>query len=146
MRMERIEPQRSWSEAMIVRLFRRWVAARQEGVGTAASLVALAGELNVPPLAAVALDSLLALTESCLGRRLEAECCCSKVLAPDERAVLLLLGAAGQARHPVFASPAVPHGLPGAVAWAAASLVRLLDHEVPPAPAPSRCPFASSAV
>ena len=141
--IERIESRRAWTEAVLVRLYRRWVAAREAGVGTGGSLAGLASDLGVEPLAAVALDSMLQLTEACLGRRLRAECCCSANRCADERALLLLIAAAQDAR-PGFAPATMPHGLPAALAWAAVSLNRLLDDPLPPAVGPIRqCPFAA---
>jgi hypothetical protein len=138
--VERIAPHRAWTEMVIVRLFRRWVAAREQGEGLA-GLIELAAELGFQAPAAIALDSLLQLTESCLGRRLRAECCCNQLRGPDEQAVLLLIAAAQEA-WPGFAPAAMPHGLPSALVWAAVSLNHLLDDPPPlPVRAPQRCPF-----
>jgi hypothetical protein len=141
MRMERIESRRVWTELIIVRLIRRWVAAREQGLNASAGVVALAAELGVPAMAGIALDSLLQLTENCLKRPLRAECCCSPKLGPDERAVLLLIAA--QPSQPPWAASGIPHGLPGALSWAAASLNRLLGEELPATfSAPTEvCPF-----
>lgn len=142
MRTVQIAAEHCLTQAMIVRLVRRWVAARSEGLATASSLVSLAQELSVDPVVAVALDSLLHLTEACLGRPLRAECCCSAEAGPDELAVLQLIRAA-RAPDPVLATAAMPHGLPGALAWAAASLARLMGEGLAAgdARAPRGCPF-----
>ena len=146
MPMERVEAKRCLTQAVIVRLFRRWVAARDQGLPTAPLLVSLAEELGVNAVIAVALDSLLQLTESCLGRPLRAECCCSAEAGADEKAVLLLIATAWRYSDPVVAPTAIPHGLPGALAWAAVSLGQLVGEELSPAPAMPlrRCPFVRS--
>ncbi len=109
---------------LVVRLLRRWAAGREAGEPQLPSLVRFAQELGVEAQAAVAVASLFQLTESCLGRPLQAECCCSRRLSSDERAVLLMLDAAA-ARSPL--TPAsIPHGLPGALLWAVEIVRQLL--------------------
>jgi hypothetical protein len=142
MLIERIEPRRVWTEHVIVRLLRRWTAAREAGRNSTASLVELAAELAEPAMVAVALDSLFQLTESCLGRPLRAESCCSRTLGADERAVLLMITTADAPGAP-YAAPEIPHGLPGALSWAVTSLRCLLADRLG-ALAPDgggRCPF-----
>ena len=131
----------AWSEFVIVRLLRRWAAGRASDENPLPGLVGLARTVGEPAEVAIALHSLFQLTESCLARPLEAECCCSPVLSPDERAVLALIAAAPVARPPV-SSPEIPHGLPGALLWAAATVRLAL--RVTAAPAPRRCPFAQA--
>lgn len=139
MRLERIEARRSWIEAVIVRLFRRWVAARAEGRNTMVSLSVLGAELNAPLMLPVALDSLFQLTESCLGRALQAECCCSTECSPDERAILLLIALAPGAGT-TASSAAVRHGLPGALVWAATSVRTIIADELGPTDLSENCP------
>jgi hypothetical protein len=142
MHVGRVESGLDWNALVTVRLLRRWAAARAELVNPLPSLVELARQIDCPPEAAIALGSLFQLTESCLGRPLEAECCCSRALSEDERAVLLMIAAAAAPGQP-FAAPEIPHGLPGALAWAASSVRRLLGPGLS-APLPlrtGRCPF-----
>lgn len=125
----------------IVRLLRRW-SAEGQGVGRQLSdFVAFAQTLGVQPVPAVAIASLFQLTEACLGRPLEAECCCSRQLSRDERAILLMLSAA-PAAHPHRPSSQIPHGLPGALVWAIESVRKLCgDFAAPAAHRPATCPF-----
>ena len=143
MLMERIPPRLDWTRSVTIRLLRRWAAARDAEQLPLPSLVRLAGELGMGPQAAVALASMFQLTEACLGRPLVAECCCSAETGPDEQALLMMLALAPEPGHP-GATPAIPHGLPGALAWAIASVRRLVGDEagLAVAPRPGRCPFA----
>jgi hypothetical protein len=141
MLMVPIEPPLPRFSYRIVRMLRRWAAGAELGPGRLPSLVALGERIGVAPMAAVAVASLFQLTESCLGRPLVAECCCHPRLAPDERAVLALL-AAELPSHPHKARPAIPHGLPGALLWAVASVRQLLgDPGLPDRGTPRQCPF-----
>jgi hypothetical protein len=138
--MAPIEPSPGRGSYIVVRLLRRWAAAGIAG-DRLPSLVRLATRLGIGAHAAVALASLFQLTEACLGRTLVCECCCSPRLSRDERAVLALL-TAEMPLHPNQASPSIPHGLPGALVWAVASIRRLMDEPMPSVPAPARhCPF-----
>lgn len=133
MRMERIGSGLTWSDFVVVRLLRRWAAVRSLGERALPSLVALARELGEEPQVAISLHSVFQLTEGCLGRPLEPECCCSKNLSKDEQAMLVLIGAMPER---------VPHGLPGVLAWAAATARLMLGRAPgPPQSAPSTCPF-----
>lgn len=142
MRMERIPPRFSRSQFVIVRLFRRWCAARQlEGNG-AATMVTLAKELGEEPMLALALHSLLQLTEFHLGRSLKPEPACGQSLSSDEEALLLMIAAAPAPGEPL-ATCDIPHGLPGALSWAATSLKSLAGAAWDDAHRPvARCPFA----
>ena len=145
MHIGRVEIGLDWSDLVTVRLLRRWVAARTGQDAPFPALVALAHELGCPAETAVALGSLFQLTEGCLGRPLEAECCCSRAIGEDEKAVLLMI-AATPAPGLSSATTEIPHGLPGALAWAASSVRRLLG---PIAAHPclalvDSCPFGSS--
>jgi len=114
MLMAPIEAGSHWRDFIIVRLLRRWCAEGTAGNNQLPSLVGLAAELGVQAQAAVAVASLFQLTEACLARHLEAECCCSPALSRDEQAVLMLLDAAPSLR-PGEASSSIPHGLPAAL-------------------------------
>lgn len=140
--MTRIEPELGWRGFIAVRLLRRWTAAREAEQSPLANLVELAAGMGLSPHVAVALASLFQLTESCLGRQLRTECCCNLSVRADERAVVTMIAAAPAPQLP-SASREIPHGLPGALAWAAFSVRRALgqDFASPPFPIPARCPF-----
>lgn len=131
-----------------VRLFRLWAAAREAGENPLPHMQDAAAPLGAAPELAVACASLFELIEGQLDRRLVPECCCSPALSRDEQALLGVLRHAPQRGQP-FTTAAVPHGLPGAICWAAFAVRRALggsfgnDGEQP---APSRCPFDSATV
>lgn len=141
MLMAKIDASAHWRHFLVVRLLRRWGAEGAAGGAQLPSLVGLASELGERPETAIAVASLFQLTESCLGRPLRAECCCSHELGGDEQAILLLLDAAS-GLAPGRSTAAIPHGLPAALAWAAKS-VRLLLGETRcgPIASPRSCPF-----
>ena len=142
MHIGRVDSGLDWTDLVTVRLLRRWVAAREELGNPFPSLVDLAKQLDCPAEAAVALGSLFQLTEGCLGRPLEAECCCSRSIGEDEKAVLLMIAAASDPDLPA-ATREIPHGLPGALVWAASSVRRLLGPNAAEALRANagRCPF-----
>lgn len=141
MLMTSIEPPAPRSSHRIVRLFRRWAAGAELGPARLPAVVRLCRKIGIAPEAAIALASMFQLVEACLGRPLEAECCCSPSLSRDERALLMML-AAPLAAGPHRAFPAIPHGLPGALHWAIASVRALLGPtfgvQVPDV---GKCPF-----
>jgi hypothetical protein len=141
MLMARIDTSAQCRHFLVVRLLRRWSAEGASGGAQLPSLVSLAGELGERAETAIAIASLFQLTEPCLGRPLRAECCCRPELGGDEQAVLLLLDAA-PGLAPGRSTRPIPHGLPGALVWAAKS-VRLLLGETKSAPSasPHGCPF-----
>jgi hypothetical protein len=142
MLMSPIERSPDWTSFVVVRLLRRWSAQAGGDGSRLPSLVALAAELGVTGQAAVAVASLFELTEASLGRPLAAECCCSRALSRDERAVLRMLSAA-LPPSPHSATATVPHGLPGALLWAVASVRKLLpcpEHAVEEQ-GTGECPF-----
>lgn len=110
----------------VVRLLRCYCEVRDgDSDGSALSgLVTLGQTFRLPPAGTVALRSVFQLTEAVLGRRLVTECCCSRRLSADERAVIRLLGSRMLI---VFGTGTgdIPHGLPGALAWAILSVGRL---------------------
>lgn len=126
----------------VVRMVRRWVASVELGAARLPALVRLGRRLGLAPEATIALGSMFQLTESCLGRPLEAECCCSPALARDERAILMMLATASWTRSH-RAIPSIPHGLPGALHWAIASVRRAMEDAVSMEIGnASKCPFA----
>lgn len=133
----------------VVRLLRHYCGARDDdahGDGSALSrLVTLGQRFRLPPVGTVALVSVFQLTEAVLGRRLVTECCCSRSLSADERAVLRLLGSR-MPTVPGTGTADIPDGLPGALAWAILSVERLcggiIALPVHPTPATDAgCPF-----
>lgn len=139
MRMEAVTAEMGWSEWLVVRLLRRWAAAGESG-DPITGLMELAETMGVAPDAALAVASLLQLTEAHLARPLVAECCCSNSLAADERAILLLLVTPTGIGDP-HATPTIPHGLPAALRWAVASVRRLMGLDGPATAATTSCPF-----
>lgn len=141
--MERIIAPATDGERAVVRLLRHYCTARDGDGAGLSRLVALGQSLRLPPAGSVALASVFQLTEAVLGRRLVVECCCSRCLSQDERAIVRLL----RSRMPTIpgtGTPDIPHGLPGALAWAVLSVRRLCGELVPAGPAVDRaagCPF-----
>jgi hypothetical protein len=141
-RYERIETGLSWQDYIILRMFRRWAAARDAEIRPLQSLIRLAGEMRLPFEIAVSLDSVFQLTEHCLGRRLEAECCCSRAMAADESAILALIAAVPPHSADPQSPAAIPHGLPGVLRWAICSARLTMGQPAqPPARASAKCPF-----
>lgn len=91
---EAAEAKASWKEAVVVRLLRRWIAARECTEVPLRSLLELGEPLGVSAEAAIALESFFQLVEGTLQRPIRTECCCSTELSLDERALLLALAAA----------------------------------------------------
>ena len=133
---------------VVVRLFRLWAAAREAGENPLPHMQGAAAPLarGLEPGAelSVACASLFELAEGQLGRRLVPECCCSPALSRDERALLGVLRHAPEAGQP-FTGAAVPHGLPGAIRWAAFAVRRALGGsfggEAEERAVPAMCPF-----
>lgn len=124
-----LEPALSWSEYILVRLLRRWVASREAAEDQLLYLVELSTELGQRSELGVSLHSLFQLAEARLGRPLEAECCCGRDLSSDERAIITLIGLDAPTQLP-GSSEAVPHGLPGALLWAATTVKLILGTPV----------------
>ncbi|HWK42049.1 MAG TPA: hypothetical protein VNR60_08970 [Croceibacterium sp.] len=134
----------SFQQTIFVKMFRRWAAARDGGFDRRLTMVdAYRGPGNAM-MAAVAADSLFDLVEAHLGRQLTCACCCSPALAADEAALLGLLHYSAGAGGVMISSP-IPHGLSGAICWAAKAVRRELGFPKPsrtPSPRPAaRCPF-----
>lgn len=121
--MERIVAPARDGDLTVVRLLRYYCAMRdRNGDGMNLSrLVAFGQSLTLLPVGSIALASVFQLAEAVLGRKLVAECCCSRCLSRDERAVIRLLSS------PMQASPL--RGLHGALMCAVLS-VRQLCGEV----------------
>ena len=129
---------------MVVKLFRLWAAAREAGENPLPHMQDVVRLIGPGPELAVACASLFELVEGQLGRRLVPECCCSPSLSRDERALLGVLRHAPESGQP-FTSAAVPHGLPGAIRWAAFAIRRALGArfagEAEESEIPAMCPF-----
>lgn len=136
---------------IFVRLFRLWSAARAGGSNPVPAMQELLHLFEPAPELAVASASLFDLVEAHLGRPLVPECCCGRELSRDEKALLGVLRHAPEAGQPM-GSTAIPHGLPGAICWAAFAVRRALAAsfgpscgeapEVQRAEPPRECPFA----
>lgn len=135
-------------QVVFVRLVRAWRAARAAGENPLPHVQAGAAPFDPAPGLSVACHSLLELTEAQLGRPLETECCCSRDITPDEAAMIGLLLHAQDAGS-VMTTEAIPHGLPGAIRWAAFAVLRGLRETLgtdaigtaPPFAAGMGCPF-----
>jgi hypothetical protein len=77
-----------------------------------------ANEFSLPVHTAAACASLFALVENALARRMTREQCCAPRFSPDESALIGVIEAA-PSLGAMQGSGAVPHGLPGAIRWAA---------------------------
>lgn len=140
--------QRSIGALFFVRLMRKWAAARATGENPLPHMQALALPFDPSPDLVLACASLLDLVEAHLGRTLVTECCCSPSLSRDEEAVLVLLRHAPEAGTPLTGT-SIPHGLPGAICWAAFAVNRALAATFGFAPEPAEatprvaatCPF-----
>lgn len=139
---------KGWEEgaALITAMLRIWSAARSIGENARPRMRAHVAAIEPSPEFVSACDSLFALTEAVLGRRLvTARCCCAK-LSTDEAAMLAVLRHAPMSGS-VVTSATVPHGLPGALRWSAFAVLRALDDSFdlddlkPENPVPDRCPF-----
>jgi len=111
-------PRRGEVEIIFVRLFRLWALGQKECETNLSRMHQAASDLRLPDETAVACASLFELVGGVLGRTLTPECCCSKVFSADEEALLGILRVAPHL-EPGCGSAAVPHGLPGAIHWAA---------------------------
>jgi hypothetical protein len=137
---------------IFVRQFRLWAASRARGDHPLPHMQSAVSLFETAPELSVACASLFDMVEAQLERALEPECCCSPSLSRDERALLGILRHAPEAGQPLT-SAAVPHGLPGAICWAAFAVRRAMaetfadqfgtpDSEESQ---PSKCPFSQEA-
>ncbi|WP_239806364.1 hypothetical protein [Croceicoccus hydrothermalis] len=88
-----ISPARPFVEAMFVRLFRLWSAARTDG-NVACDMHEAAQRFMLPAHAAQLCAGLFQMVEDRLGRELRPECCCARTFSPDEKALIALLAKA----------------------------------------------------
>lgn len=133
-------------ERGLVRLMREWTVLRTRADQPLLPVFVACAELGgLNGHAAVAIDSMLSLTEACLGRPLRAEPAGSRALGFDERAVLALLDQ-GRFVRGAYAPRSIPHGLPGVLAWATVAVRKAfaeagLSLEAA-GPTTASCPFA----
>lgn len=115
----------SMETLVFVRLMRKWSAARASGENPLPPMQAMILPFEPSPDLALACSSLFDLVEAHLGRSLVPDCCCSQALSRDEEALLSLLRHAPEAGQPMTGA-GIPHGLPGAIRWAAFAVIRAL--------------------
>lgn len=125
-------------DARVVAVLRAYAGVRGSGAPLLPRLIGFAAEQGLGETATVALASVFELTEACLGRPLLPGQ--GEALSADEEGVLLLLASANDVGSHC-GSRAVPHGMPGALAWAARSAVRLTGGVCARPVAPPACPF-----
>lgn len=114
------------AEHALVRMMRFWVAQPLRDQ-LLPGLVALAERVGADSHTAVAVDSMLSLTEACLERPLIAEDDHSLRLGFDELAVLALIDQ-GRFIDGARSPRSIPHGLPGVLAWATVAVRRAFTH------------------
>lgn len=145
-RIEKIQSDLAWHNFVALRMLRRWVAARNAHESPLHSLGTLGHEFNLSFDLAVAFDGLFQLVEDCLGRALRTECCCSREMSTDERAVLILIAIEPMNGCGHQSLPSVPHGIPGPLSWAVGAIRSSLGATglSPLSAGPSGCPFSLS--
>ena len=140
----------SLASPTFVRFFRLWSAARSAGENPLPHMHDAMDPFAPAPELAIACASLFDLVEAHLERRLVPECCCSHEVSRDEQALLGILQYAAESGLPLTRQ-AIPHGLPGAIRWAAFAVRRALGRsfgeafEPPDAPGElsNACPFSA---
>lgn len=137
-----------FAQGIIVRLFRSWSASRVTGLPELPRMHEITDQLGLPAETGPACASLFELVEAHLGRRLNAECCCSRNLTPDEQAMLGIVAIAASL-EPSKGNSQVPHGLSGAIHWAAMAVRRSFSLPNGRSPAAvgavDQCPFPAHA-
>jgi len=125
----------------LISLFRVWTRARDLLRNPLPDMsAALAGQNSSPELAP-ACHSLFELTEACIGRRLDPGNMIADDLSSDELALLALVEAAPRAGT-LLTEARVPHGLPGALQWAASAVLRAIGGPLDISYPMGTCPFA----
>lgn len=111
----------AYQDAIFIRLFRKWSIAREMGEPAMPAMHQEAQTHGFDDPTAVIASSLFQLVEGTIGRPLSRECSCLQNYSCDERALIGILRQAPVLR-PGCGSRAIPHGLPGAICWAAQCL------------------------
>lgn len=132
------------NQSFMVRLFRLWAMARETGENPVTWLYRTASRHGYPDETANACASLFELVEGHLGRRLIRERCCNRIYSSDEKALLGVVRAA-PSLSPPYANITIPHGLPGAIYWAAMAVRRALSITGIATATARKCPFGPSA-
>lgn len=144
-------PTVGFQDAIFIRLFRKWSMAREQGEPVMPRMHQEAKHHDYCDNTAAAAASLFQLVEAQIGRPLVRECCCSPSFSADERALIGILRH-GPSLRPGIGTKAIPHGLPGALCWAAACLCEAMYIDVDAALTSFQasaannqdCPFAPS--
>lgn len=142
--------QTDWQDitALVTRMLRTWCAAQAIGEDPLPHMRKSMLPPSQVPRFVAACDSLFAITEATLERRLSPARCCSARLSRDEAAVLAILRYAPVAGT-VHTSRAVPHGLPETLRWSALAVLEAIGAEPIAAAsvdiATARCPFDTPA-
>lgn len=137
------------ARAIVVRLFRIWKMAHEDGEVGLGRMYQFSSELGLADEAATACASLFELIESEMERPLVRECCCSRTFSSDETALLGVIQVAS-VLEVSQGSVQIPHGLPGAIRWAAMAVRRALGwpsqdvRTVVIGQGSTTCPFASA--
>ena len=108
----------NWHQRIAVRLFRLWAIARENGEPTLVRMYDAATEFRLPDRTTPSCASLFALTEGALSRNLVRGAACAPNFTADECALLGVIEAA-PSLGAMRGSTVIPHGLPGAIRWAA---------------------------
>lgn len=106
---------------VLVRLFRKWAAARQAFVSEFPEMETICTAVGLDESVVVASASLFELLESHLGRQLVPECCCSTRFSPDEHAIIALVQSAPGTLRALDGGP-IPRELPTSLGYAASYL------------------------
>lgn len=131
-----------FAHALFVKLFRVWSAAGDVDIIPLRATFDVAKAYGLPDHAALACSSLFELVAHELGRPLAPESCCSRILSSDEKALLGIL-AAPNIDGPIRTSPQIPHGLSGAICWAAQAVRESLGISSVSLDAGASCPFGT---
>lgn len=116
-------------DASFVQLFRLWSAARANGRLVMPDIHTEAQAHGFADQTAAAAASLFCLLEGQVGRRLSPGKPGDREFTADERALIGLLRQAPMLQ-PGRGTRAIPHGLPGAISWAARCLCDAMGIEV----------------
>ena len=111
--------------SLVIMMLRSWSSARSAHENPLPDMYAKSAPSGASPEFVVACDSLFTLTEAVLARPLLPARSCSTRLSRDEAALLMLIASSPQTGT-VETTTCVPHGLPGALRWAAMSVRRAL--------------------
>ncbi len=131
--MKPLQAEQSWTTYILSSLLENWSASRSSGAAPLPALVQLAHRLGISSLSAAAFGSAFNLAESCLGRTLSVERCCSDDLPAGERALIHMLKAPAPGQGDADALGAKSGELFDALVVATTSARRLLapqEHEL----------------